>query len=176
MRRTFSYHVTAALGAAAFALSTVLGFVAPPAVAADPVIKIGIDLPVSGADASIGIPTQNGAILAIEQANADHVGGSYTFAPFALDDAVQGKHDPAQGAQNVKTFIADPAVLAMIGPFNSNVAVAEIPLTNDAGLVQIAASTTNDTLTRPPNAAKLRSAHPDTNAFFRVCTVDSRQG
>src|SRR6185312_1672656 len=76
----------------------------------------------------------------------------------------------------VKTFIADPSVLAMIGPFNSNVAVAEIPLTNDAGLVQIAASTTNDALTRPPNAAKLRSTHPETNAFFRVCTVDSRQG
>jgi branched-chain amino acid transport system substrate-binding protein len=154
----------------------VLGLVPGPAAAADNVIKIGIDLPVSGADASIGIPTQNGALLAIEQANAKHLGGSFTFSAYALDDAVQGKHDPAQGAQNVKTFISDPSVLAMIGPFNSNVAVAEIPLTNDAGLAQIAASTTNDALTRPPNAARLRSTHPETNAFFRVCTVDSRQG
>lgn len=176
MRRTLSHNIAAALGAAAFAASTAFGFVPRPAAAAT-VIKIGIDLPVSGADASIGIPTQNGAILAIEEANAKHVLGSgVTLQAYALDDAVQGKHDPAQGAQNVKTFIADPSVLAMIGPFNSNVAVAEIPLTNDAGLVQIAASTTNDALTRPPNAAKLRSSHPDTNSFFRVCTVDSRQG
>jgi branched-chain amino acid transport system substrate-binding protein len=176
MRRTLSLNITAALAAAAFAASTAFGFAPRPAAAAT-VIKIGIDLPVSGADASIGIPTQNGALLAIEEANAKHVlGAGTTLQAYALDDAVQGKHDPAQGAQNVKTFIADPSVLAMIGPFNSNVAVAEIPLTNDAGLVQISASTTNDALTRPPNAAKLRSTHPETNAFFRVCTVDSRQG
>lgn len=167
MRRTAS---------ATLILAFALGFTPGPAAAAT-VIKIGIDLPVSGADASIGIPTQNGAVLAIEEANAKHVAGSdVTFQALSLDDAVQGKHDPAQGAQNVKTFIADPSVLAMIGPFNSNVAVAEIPLTNDAGLAQIAASTTNDKLTRPPDAAKLRSSHPETNNFFRVCTVDSRQG
>lgn len=140
-------------------------------------IKIGIDLPVSGADASIGIPTQNGAVLAIEEANKNgFAGGKYKLEASTLDDAVQGKHDPAQGAQNVKTFIADSAVLAMIGPFNSNVAKSEIPLTNDAGLVQIAPSTTNDGLTIGDDAKKLRTAHPDVNAFFRVCTRDSRQG
>ncbi len=140
-------------------------------------IKIGIDLPVSGADASIGIPTQNGAVLAIEEANKNgFAGGKYKLEASTLDDAVQGKHDPAQGAQNVKTFIADSAVLAMIGPFNSNVAKSEIPLTNDAGLVQIAPSTTNDGLTIGDDAKKLRTAHPDVNAFFRVCTRDSKQG
>jgi branched-chain amino acid transport system substrate-binding protein len=140
-------------------------------------VKIGIDLPVSGADASIGIPTQNGAVMAIEEANkAGFAGGKYKLEASLLDDAVQGKHDPAAGAQNVKTFIADPAVLAMIGPFNSNVAKSEIPLTNDAGLVQIAPSTTNDGLTIGDDAKKLRTAHPDVNTFFRVCTRDSRQG
>jgi branched-chain amino acid transport system substrate-binding protein len=174
MRRYRSNRLGAALGAAVLLFAFTLGL--RPAGAAGGVVKIGIDLPISGADASIGIPTQNGALLAIEQANAKHAGGTFTFQPVVLDDAVQGKHDPAQGAQNVKTFIADPTVLAMIGPFNSNVAVAEIPLTNDAGLAQIAASTTNDTLTRGPGAAKLRPTHPHTNAFFRDCTVDSRQG
>ena len=140
-------------------------------------IKIGVDLPVSGADASIGIPTQNGAVLAIEEANKNgFAGGKYKLEASLLDDAVQGKHDPAQGAQNVKTFIADSAVLAMVGPFNSNVAKSEIPLTNDAGLVQIAPSTTNDGLTIGDDAKKLRTAHPDANAFFRVCTRDTKQG
>lgn len=140
-------------------------------------VKIGVDLPVSGADASIGIPTQNGAVLAVEQANAaGFAGGKYKIETSLLDDAVQGKHDPAAGAQNVKTFIADDAVLAMVGPFNSNVAKSEIPLTNDAGLVQISPSNTNDGLTIGDDAKKLRTAHPDTNAYFRVCTRDSRQG
>lgn len=139
-------------------------------------IRIGIDLPVSGADASIGIPTQNGAVLAIEQANAKGLPGGFKIAASTLDDAVQGVHDPAQGAQNVKTFISDSSVLGIVGPFNSNVAKAQIPLTNDAGIVQISPSTTNPGLTKGEDAAKLRTSHPDVNSFFRVCTTDDRQG
>lgn len=140
-------------------------------------IKIGVDLPVSGADASIGIPTQNGVVLAVEEANkAGFAGGKFKLETSLLDDAVQGKHDPAAGAQNVKTFIADSAVLAMVGPFNSNVAKSEIPLTNDAGLTQISPSNTNDGLTIGDDAKKLRTAHPDVNAYFRVCTRDAKQG
>jgi branched-chain amino acid transport system substrate-binding protein len=140
-------------------------------------VKIGVDLPVSGADASIGIPTQNGVVLAVEEANKNgFAGGKFKLDTSLLDDAVQGKHDPNAGAQNVKTFIADDSVLAMVGPFNSNVAQAEIPLSNDAGLAQISPSNTNDGLTVGDNAKKLRTAHPDTNAYFRVCTRDTKQG
>ena len=140
-------------------------------------IKIGIDLPLSGADASIGIPTENGALLAIEQAGKNGFAvGAFKLEASVLDDAVQGKHDPAAGAQNVQTFISDPAVLAMVGPFNSNVAKSEIPLTNDAGLAQISPSNTNDGLTIGDAAKKLRTAHPDVNTYFRVCTRDSKQG
>jgi branched-chain amino acid transport system substrate-binding protein len=141
------------------------------------VIKIGIDMPVSGADASIGVPTANGAILAVEEANKNGFAeGKFKLESSLLDDAVQGKHDPAAGAQNVKTFISDAAVLAMVGPFNSNVAKSEIPLTNDAGLVQISPSNTNDGLTIGDDARKLRTANPDANAYFRVCTRDAKQG
>jgi branched-chain amino acid transport system substrate-binding protein len=144
--------------------------------AAGGTITIGVDFPLSGADAADGGPAANGVILAVEQANKHGLPGGFKLATSVLDDAVQGKHDPAAGAQNVKTFIADPTVLAMIGPFNSNVATSEIPLTNDAGLVQISPSNTNDGLTVGPDAKKLREAHPDVNTYFRVCTRDSRQG
>ena len=140
-------------------------------------VAIGIDMPLSGDDASIGVPTKNGVLLAIEEANkAKALPEGFTLVDKTLDDAVQGKHDPAAGAQNVKTFISDPSVLAMVGPFNSNVAQSEIPLSNDAGLVQISPSNTNDGLTTGENAAKLRTSHPDVNTYFRDCTRDSRQG
>jgi len=144
--------------------------------ASSKVIKIGIDLPLSGAEAATGIPTRDGAVLAVEQANAKGVPGGYTFVAYDLDDAVQGAHDPAQGAQNVKQFVSDDAVLAMVGPFNSSVAQAQIPITNDAGLVQISPATTNPGLTKGDEAAKLRTSHPDVNTFFRVCTTDDKQG
>ncbi|HTW82925.1 MAG TPA: branched-chain amino acid ABC transporter substrate-binding protein [Candidatus Sulfotelmatobacter sp.] len=141
------------------------------------VIKIGIDFPMNGADAAVGVPSANGAILAVEQANAaGFAGGKYKLEAEVLDDTVQGKHDPAAGAQNAKTFAADPSVLAMVGPYNSNVAKAQIPITNDAGLAQISPANTNDGLTIGDAAKALRSSHPDTIAYFRVCTRDSRQG
>ena len=140
------------------------------------VIKIGIDMPVSGADASTGIPTRNGAVQAIEEANAKGLPGGFKFTAYDLDDAVQGAHDPAQGAQNTKQFVSDAAVLAMVGPFNSSVAKAEIPITNDASLAQISPSNTSTGLTKGDDAVKLRTSHPDTIAYFRVCTTDDKQG
>jgi branched-chain amino acid transport system substrate-binding protein len=158
--------------AAGFSALTLVGS-AGTAFAADKVIKVGITLPVSGAETTQGVPTRNGAVLAIEEAAA--VGG-FKFAAFDLDDAVQGVHDPAQGAQNVKTFAADAAVVGVVGPFNSSVARAEIPVANDAGLVLISPANTNPSLTKGEDAKKLRPSHPDVITYFRVCTTDDKQG
>jgi branched-chain amino acid transport system substrate-binding protein len=148
-------------------------------------IKIGIDLPISGNDASDGKPAENGALFAIKQAN--DAGGieGYKIEAFPLDDvsATAGKHDPQQGATNVKQFIADSKVLAMIGPFNSNVARAEMPLAGatDAGpLAMISPSNTGECLTQQHSYCangEPASLHPagKTN-YFRVCTTDNIQG
>lgn len=144
--------------------------------AAGNVIKIGIDLPVSGADASIGVPTQYGAQLAVAQANEKHLVPGYTLEAEVLDDAVNGVHDPAQGAKNIQSFGADPAVLGVIGPFNSNVARAEIPLSNSLLLALISPSNTNPTLTKGPDALAMRKDHPDQVAYFRTSTTDDIQG
>ncbi|TAM61761.1 branched-chain amino acid ABC transporter substrate-binding protein [bacterium] len=143
-----------------------------PAQAADQVIKIGVDLPVSGADASDGIPTQNGAALAVEEANA-HAPKGFKFEVDALDDAVGGVHNPQQGATNIRSLAADAAVMGVVGPFNSNVAAAEIPVSNETGLPLISPSNTNPTLTK---TAKYRTAHPNEITYFRVCATDDVQG
>ncbi|HEY8744494.1 MAG TPA: branched-chain amino acid ABC transporter substrate-binding protein [Chloroflexota bacterium] len=140
-------------------------------------IKIGIDLPITGADASDGVPAENGAKLAIDQANTKGTVAGYTLAAFVLDDAVNGVHDPAQGARNVQQFIGDSATLAFVGPFNSNVAKVEIPISNEAGIAQISPSATNEGLTKPQfGGLDLRKSNPTRIAFFRVCTTDDIQG
>lgn len=161
---------------AAIAVVALCGTISMSARAADTTYKIGIDLPMSGADASDGIPTKNGALLAVDDANAMGMPGGIKLQAEPLDDAVQGVHDPAQGAQNLKTFVADSAVVGVVGPFNSNVARAEIPISNDAGLVQVSPSNTNDGLTIGESAKQLRTSHPDTITYFRVCTRDANQG
>ena len=140
------------------------------------VIKIGIDLPLSGADASIGVPTQYGAQLAIKQANEKRLVPGFTLEADVLDDAVNGVHDPAQGAKNIQTLGADPAVLGIVGPFNSSVARAEIPLSNSLQLALVSPANTNPTLTKGPDALAMRKDHPDQISYFRVCTTDDIQG
>jgi branched-chain amino acid transport system substrate-binding protein len=143
-------------------------------------IKIGVDLPTSGADASSGVPARNGAELAIEQANAR--GGvkigdkTYKLEMYALDDAINGVHNPEQGAKNAQSFVADPAVLGVLGPFNSNVARAMMPILNNAGLSSISPSNTGPSLTKPEygEVATLRPTGKQT--YFRVCATDDFQG
>ena len=162
---------------AAFALGSLLlvGHSAPARAQAQ-TIEIGLDLPLSGIDGASAIPVRNAVLLAIEEANRRGLPGGVHLALEDLDDTVQGKHDPAQGAQNMKAFVADPAVLVAIGPMNSNVAKAQIPIGNAAGLAQITMAATAIELTHPPDAVKLRAYNPNRPAFFRVCASDDRQG
>src|SRR5437762_1922184 len=122
-------------------------------------INIGVDLPESGAEASNGIPTLNGVKYAVQTAGSVE---GYTIKVKNLDDAVNGVHDPQKGAQNMQAFVADTSVLGVVGPFNSNVARAEIPISNRAKLAQISPANTNQCLTRT-SISRPRSAHPRTS-------------
>jgi branched-chain amino acid transport system substrate-binding protein len=144
-------------------------------------VTVASDLPVSGSDASDGKPTQNGAQLAVTQATNNKLLGGCTIKYVAKDDSsvALGKHDPQQGAQNMTELAGDSSVLGVIGPFNSNVALAELPIANKAGLVMISPSNTNSGLTiagsRPDvNTGSLKPTGVTT--YFRVCTTDIGQG
>src|SRR5438067_13388631 len=149
---------------------------ATSAAAAAGEIIIASDLPTSGADASSGLPTQNGAAFAVSQLPS-YKGIKITFKPF--DDTVNGVHDPQKGAQNVQQMLSDPKVLAMVGPFNSNVARAEIPIANQGPLAMMSPSNTNECLTQDfpycdPKPAALRPTGK--NNYFRIAAPDTVQG
>jgi branched-chain amino acid transport system substrate-binding protein len=144
-------------------------------------VTVASDLPVSGSDASDGKPTANGAQLAVTQATSNKLLGGCTIKYVAKDDSsvALGKHDPQQGAQNLTELAGDSSVLGVVGPFNSNVAKAEMPIANKAGLVLISPSNTNPGLTivgsNPDiDTNSLRPA--GTITYFRVCTTDIGQG
>jgi branched-chain amino acid transport system substrate-binding protein len=141
-------------------------------------IIIASDLPTSGNDASSGLPTQQGAQFAVTQKKAIK-GFKLTFLPFDDSIPTTGAHDPQKGAQNVQAMIGNTKVLGMVGPFNSNVARAEIPLANDAELSMISPSNTNECLTQSfpycnPQPSALRKGKP--NNYFRLAAVDTIQG
>jgi branched-chain amino acid transport system substrate-binding protein len=140
-------------------------------------IKIGVDLPLSGGETPNGEPTLNGIKLAVKEANANGGVAGYTIEVSVQDDAVNGVHDPQQGAKNVGTLAADPDVIGMVGPYNSNVGLAEIPVTNEAGLLQCSPANTNPSLTKPDyGALDVRKTNPTKINYVRVATTDDIQG
>jgi branched-chain amino acid transport system substrate-binding protein len=139
-------------------------------------ISIGVDLPESGAAASSGLPTLNGVKFAVQKAGGSVDG--WTLTVENRDDAVGGSYNADKGVQNVTDLINNNAVVAMVGPFNSAVAKAEIPVTNAGGLTMISPSNTNPCLTKDLSSC---SYHPQdlrkkANNYFRVVATDDLQG
>lgn len=140
-------------------------------------LKLGVTLPLSGGAAADGQPTLKGAQLAVDEINAKGGVGGYKIQLFPLDHAVNGKYNEQQGAQDMQTFVADPAVIGVVGPYNSAVAKVQIPIGNDAGLLQCSPANTNETLTKPEfGALDFRKNHPDRINYIRVAATDDIQG
>ncbi len=148
-------------------------------------IKIATELPVSGKDESSGKPAENGAHLAVDDANKNHTIPGYTLVFVPKDDVgPAGIHDPAVGAQNVRALIGDALVAGIVGPFNSSVAKAEMPITNQAPLAQISPANTNPCLTKEGAAVGCTGANdlvptlrPTGKVnYFRIATTDDHQG
>jgi branched-chain amino acid transport system substrate-binding protein len=148
-------------------------------------IKIASELPVSGKDESSGKPAENGAHLAVDDANKNHTIPGYTLVFDPKDDVgPAGTNDPVIGAQNVRTLIGDALVAAIVGPFNSAVAKAEMPITNQAPLAQISPANTNTCLTQegaPVGCSGANDLVPTLRptgkvSYFRIATTDSHQG
>ncbi len=136
-------------------------------------VKIGISLPLSGSDLAAAGPARDGALLAIKNAGA--IDG-WTIETTVLDHAVNGVHDPQQGAKDMQTLASDSAVVGVVGPFNSSVAKAQIPVSNEAGLLQCSPANTNPDLTKGDAGKQLRQANPDKINYIRVAATDDIQG
>src|SRR6266487_5261919 len=149
-------------------------------------IKIATDFPVSGKDESGGKPAENGAHLAVDQANMNKTIPGYTLQFVPKDDVgPSGAHDPAVGKANVSALISDALVAGIVGPFNSGVAEAEMPIANQAPITLISPSNTLPCLTQTAADSAECVGQYDIRStlrpsgkitYFRVATTDTSQG
>src|SRR6266571_245828 len=139
-------------------------------------IKIGSDLPVCTAG---GQSTANGVKFAIDQKNNSGGVNGYTISYQSFDDCRQAAYSADAGVENVQSMLGDPKFLGMIGPYNSAVAKAEIPITAPQHFTMVSPSNTNPCLTKDLPTC---SYHPQdlragqANNYFRVVTTDDYQG
>jgi branched-chain amino acid transport system substrate-binding protein len=137
-------------------------------------VKFAIELPQQGSEKAASDPIINGIKLALKQAGGKAGGYTIDIPQSAIkDDALNGAHDPQTGANNMSQLVADDAVVAVIGPLNSSVAKAQIPITNAAGLPQCSPANTNPDLTKGEPAKQIRTKP---NNYVRIVTTDDVQG
>jgi branched-chain amino acid transport system substrate-binding protein len=108
-------------------------------------VKIGHVGPLTGGIAHLGKDNENGARLAIEEANAagTKIGGKdVKFVLLAEDD----QEDPKVGA-TVAQKLVDAKVAGVVGHLNSGTSIPASPIYNQAGIPVISGSATNPKLT-----------------------------
>jgi branched-chain amino acid transport system substrate-binding protein len=156
MRRTVSLVFVGIAAVVALALSA-------PALAGEAkgTIKIATQSPLSGDQAAVGEGIKLGAQLAIEQlkGSIDKAGFKVELVPF--DDQAK----PDVGVANAKNMVTDKQILAVVGHYNSGVAIPSSEVYKDANLVQVSPANTNPLITD-------RNL-PNVN---RVCGRDDLQG
>jgi branched-chain amino acid transport system substrate-binding protein len=144
--------------------------------AADKVIKVGMDLSLTGADSEGAQRVKNGIMMAIDGANEGNGIPGYKIEPLILDDgtATAGQYDPAQAATNARKMVSDKDVVASLGPEMSGAGKAMAPILSAGGLATITPSSTNPDITDPKFAQQFRPAGKP--IYFRTVTTDAFQG
>jgi len=126
-------------------------------------VKIGHVGPLTGQIAHLGKDNENGARLAVEEANAAKIkidGKEVKFVFVAEDDQA----DPKVGT-TVAQKMVDAKVVGVVGHLNSGTSIPASPIYNQAGIPVISGSATNPKLTEQGFKTQ-----------FRVVGRDDQQG
>jgi len=106
-------------------------------------IKIATQSPLSGGMSAVGADIKNGAQLGLEQLGKPLADMGYKIELTPYDD--QG--NPDTGVANAKQIVADPAVLCVVGHYNSGVQIPSSEEYHTAGLANVSPANTNPKVT-----------------------------
>jgi branched-chain amino acid transport system substrate-binding protein len=110
-------------------------------------VTVYVSLPTTGPRGADGRDAAEGARLALNQ--AQDKAGSIQVQAVYLDDAKGKIWDPVAVGANARQAIQDSSAAAYIGELDSEPTRASVPITNDAGLVQVSPGAGAVDLTQP---------------------------
>jgi branched-chain amino acid transport system substrate-binding protein len=142
-----------------------------------PPLKIGVSLALTGPDAWWGVPMLRGVELAIEDVNRGGGTGGHALETVRLDSGASRQDTLSRGhatASHYERLIADPAVIAAIGPQTSAEGRAVAALLSRADLATITPSATTFDITAPAFEGRFRPG--GRVVFFRTVGTDLAQG
>jgi branched-chain amino acid transport system substrate-binding protein len=140
-------------------------------------VRVYVSLPLTGALAADGRDAADGARLALQQAGgrADDLEVEARF----LDGANGRRWHPVAVGANARSAAQDSSAVAYIGELDSQPTRASVPITNDAGLLQVSPADGLTSLTRTPlgrpRAGPDRYYPADGRSFLRLVPADELQ-
>ncbi len=138
-------------------------------------IKIVTSLPMQ--ETTVGHDIVNGIKLALEE--ADYKAGGFDIELVIEDDGNEyGVWEEDIEREIANRTVSDSDVMVYLGTYNSGAAMVSIPITNEAGLVQISPGNTWPGLTKPGFTPGQPGIFYPTGVrnYFRVVTTDDLQG
>jgi branched-chain amino acid transport system substrate-binding protein len=148
-------------------------------------VKVYTSWPLTGGTQAVGVSMVNAVNLALTHYLEDHEGmgpGGVTIEIVALDDAspTSGAWDGVIEAENAQRCVNDAACVAYLGTYNSGAAKVSMPITNEAGIVQISPANSYAGLTRACETCEegepeIYRPSGEVN-YFRVAATDDVQG
>lgn len=142
----------------------------------DPKLDVYVSAPLTGPRADDGRDVADGAQLALEDAGGE--AGGVEVSLEVLDDATREGWDAAATGANARTATEDTAAIAYIGELDSGASRTSIPITNQAGMLQVSPGAGAEDLTRESLGS---DDVPDVQGtgertFARVIPSDRAQG
>jgi branched-chain amino acid transport system substrate-binding protein len=143
-------------------------------------VTIYSSLPLQGATRDNSLDVQKGVTLALKQHNGK--AGSCTVEYKKLDDstAQAGKWDAGATSANARKVAGDDNAIALLGEFNSSASAISIPITNEAGILQVSPANTALELTKdagPDDKGAPEKYYPSgERTYGRVVPADHIQG
>jgi branched-chain amino acid transport system substrate-binding protein len=170
MRSNSLYKVSAVIAVGALTLAGCGSRGGTSTTSTNTVVEIGVDAPLTGSLAALGLGIRNSSDLAVNTANKNNEVPGVTFKLVPKDD----QKNPTIGQQNATALVADSGVVGVVGPLNSSVAQSMQKVFNDANVVEVSPANTNPSLSQGANwqTSKVRTY----KSYFRTATTDAVQG
>jgi branched-chain amino acid transport system substrate-binding protein len=135
-----------------------------------------VSAPLSGPRAADGRDVADGARLALRDAGGEAGGTDVRLR--VLDDANAGGWDGATTGANARTAAQDSTAIAYVGELDSGASRTSLPITNEAGILQVSPGSGAEDLTRAAlGSSDVPDVQPTGNRTFgRVIPSDRAQG